>query len=168
MKKRELKLSIIIPAYNEEKTISSVIETIPKQFSSIDKVEVIVIDDGSTDKTVEVAQKCGATVFSFKKNQGLAKAILLVLEKYAVGDPINLGTGISTKTIDLINMIFEIAGHQNPEIQFDTSKFVQKIKIVELTKCKEKLGFKPEILLREGLKRSINWYKKNVLAKHNV
>ncbi len=76
-----MKLSIIIPAYNEEKTIASVIETIPKEFSSIDKVEVIVIDDGSTDKTVEIAQKCGATVFSFKENQGLAKAISLGFSK---------------------------------------------------------------------------------------
>jgi len=70
-----LKLSIIIPAYNEEKTIEAVISEIPKKFPSIDKIEVIVIDDGSTDKTVDIAQKCGASVFSFKKNQGLAKAI---------------------------------------------------------------------------------------------
>jgi len=76
-----MKLTILIPAYNEEKTIAAVIESIPKEFSSIDKVEVIVIDDGSTDKTVEIAQKCGATVFSFKKNQGLAKAISLGFSK---------------------------------------------------------------------------------------
>ncbi len=76
-----MKLSIIIPAYNEEKTISLVIESIPKEFSSIDKIEVIVIDDGSTDSTADIAQKCGATVFSFKKNQGLAKAISLGFSK---------------------------------------------------------------------------------------
>jgi len=70
-----LKLSIIIPAYNEEKTIETVIKEIPEKFPSIDKKEVIIIDDGSTDKTVEIAQKCGAKVFSFNKNQGLAKAI---------------------------------------------------------------------------------------------
>jgi len=76
-----LKLSIVIPAYNEEKTIAAVIESIPKEFSSIDKIEVIVIDDGSTDKTVEIAKNCGAIVFSFKKNQGLAKAISLGFSK---------------------------------------------------------------------------------------
>jgi len=70
-----LKLSIIIPAYNEEKTIAPVIESIPEKLFSIDKIEVIVVDDGSTDKTADIAQKCGARVFSFKKNQGLAKAI---------------------------------------------------------------------------------------------
>jgi len=70
-----LKLVILIPAYNEEKTIGEVIEEIPKSFSSIDKIEIIVIDDGSTDKTVDVAKKMGAMVFSFSQNQGLAKAI---------------------------------------------------------------------------------------------
>jgi len=70
-----LKLSIVIPAYNEEKTIAQVIESIPKKFPSIDKIEVIVIDDGSTDNTVKIAKNSGATIFSFKKNQGLAKAI---------------------------------------------------------------------------------------------
>jgi len=70
-----LKLSIIIPAYNEEKTIETVIKEIPEKFLSIDKKEVIVIDDGSTDNTAEIAQKCGAKVYSFKHNQGLAKAI---------------------------------------------------------------------------------------------
>jgi len=70
-----VKLSIIIPAFNEEKTIEAVIKEIPQEFPSIDKKEIIVIDDGSTDKTAEIAKNCGAVVFSFKKNQGLAKAI---------------------------------------------------------------------------------------------
>ncbi len=76
-----MRLSIIIPAYNEEKTIETVIKEIPEKFLSIDKMEVIVIDDGSTDKTAEIAKNCGAVVFSFKKNQGLAKAISLGFSK---------------------------------------------------------------------------------------
>jgi len=70
-----LKLSIVIPAFNEEKTIGTVIKEIPQEFASIDKKEIIVIDDGSTDKTIEIAEKCGAKVYSFSENRGLAKAI---------------------------------------------------------------------------------------------
>ena len=66
-----MKLSIIIPAFNEEKTIEAVIKEIPEKFPGVDKREIIVIDDGSTDKTSDIAQKCGATVFSFKKNASL-------------------------------------------------------------------------------------------------
>jgi len=68
-------LVILIPAYNEEKTIGEVISQIPKQIHSVDNIEILVIDDGSSDDTVEVAKKNGANVFSFKQNQGLAKVI---------------------------------------------------------------------------------------------
>jgi len=76
-----LKLSIIIPAFNEEKTIETVIKEIPEKFQSIDKMEVIVIDDGSSDNTAAIAQKCGAIVYSLKHNQGLARAISLGFSK---------------------------------------------------------------------------------------
>jgi glycosyltransferase involved in cell wall biosynthesis len=70
-----LKLSILIPAYNEEQTIAKVIDEIPTEIKSIDNVEIIVVDDGSTDKTAKVAREHGAIVFSFPQNRGLAKAI---------------------------------------------------------------------------------------------
>lgn len=70
-----MKLIILIPAYNEEKTIGEVINNIPTSFSGVDNIEVIVIDDGSSDKTAEIAKKNGAIVFSFPQNKGLAKAI---------------------------------------------------------------------------------------------
>ena len=70
-----MKLVILIPAYNEEKSIAEVINTIPKTFPNVHDIEVIVIDDGSSDKTAEIAKKNGATVFSMTQNKGLAKAI---------------------------------------------------------------------------------------------
>ena len=47
-----MKLIVIIPAYNEEKTIAQVIKEIPRNIEGIKKVEVLVIDDGSIDNTV--------------------------------------------------------------------------------------------------------------------
>jgi len=70
-----LKLVILIPAFNEEKTISDVIKSIGTSFPKINEIEVLVIDDGSTDKTADVARSCGALVYSFTQNKGLAKAI---------------------------------------------------------------------------------------------
>lgn len=70
-----MKLTILIPAFNEEATIKQVIEEIPKTLDSINEIEIIVIDDGSSDNTVKIAKESGATVYSFNQNQGLAKAI---------------------------------------------------------------------------------------------
>ena len=68
-----MKLVVMIPAYNEEKTIASVIQEIPRD--CCEEVKVLVINDGSIDKTVQEAEKAGADkIISFKKNKGLAPA----------------------------------------------------------------------------------------------
>jgi glycosyltransferase involved in cell wall biosynthesis len=70
-----MKLIVTIPAYNEERSIGDVIREIPRTIDEIDRVEVLVIDDGSTDNTVEVARNAGADHIIFhKRNLGLAKA----------------------------------------------------------------------------------------------
>jgi glycosyltransferase involved in cell wall biosynthesis len=69
-----MRLVITIPAYNEEKSIGKVIEEIPKEFEGIGQVLILVIDDGSTDRTVGVAKEAGASkIISHKQNMGLAK-----------------------------------------------------------------------------------------------
>ena len=68
-----MKLAIFIPCLNEEDTLPLVLETIPKKIPGVDDIEVVIIDDGSTDKTVEVAKKYGVKHFvRHAKNKGLA------------------------------------------------------------------------------------------------
>ena len=66
-----MKLIVQIPAYNEEKTISTVIKEIPRKIAGIKKVEVLVIDDGSTDRTCLVAKKAGADYVVSNRHSGL-------------------------------------------------------------------------------------------------
>lgn len=69
-----MKIIITIPAYNEEKTIAKVIEEIKQVMNNSNyKYEIIVIDDGSKDNTISVAEKAGAKVYSNKINLGLAE-----------------------------------------------------------------------------------------------
>ena len=69
-----MKLIVNLPALNEEKNIGKTIKRIPKTFDGISEVLIQVIDDGSTDKTAEIAKKAGAhIVLSHSRNLGLGK-----------------------------------------------------------------------------------------------
>ena len=65
-------VSIVIPAFNEEATVAKVV-SVARKLSYVD--EVIVVDDGSTDRTVEEAENAGATVISHIMNEGKGSAI---------------------------------------------------------------------------------------------
>ena len=68
----QLKISIIIPAFNEEKKIQDVINSIKKLRTND---EIIVVDDGSTDNTYEIAKKTGVQVIHHPYNKGYGAAI---------------------------------------------------------------------------------------------
>jgi len=68
------KLVVIIPALNEERTISDVIAKIPTSIEGISEIEIVIIDDGSTDRTAAIADHAGATVVSHRKNMGVGAA----------------------------------------------------------------------------------------------
>lgn len=73
-----MKCIIQIPCYNEEKTLPVTLKDLPKSIPGVDELEYLVIDDGSTDRTVEVARACGVHhVVGFRKNRGLARAFAL-------------------------------------------------------------------------------------------
>ncbi len=75
------KLIIQIPCYNEEQTLGITLEELPRQLPGIETVEWLVIDDGSRDRTVEVAKACGVDhIVRLSHNQGLAKAFMSGLE----------------------------------------------------------------------------------------
>lgn len=69
------RLLIIVPALNEEATIGEVIEQIPHDIAGIASVDVLVVDDGSTDETVSLAIASGASVISHPNNQGVGAAM---------------------------------------------------------------------------------------------
>jgi glycosyltransferase involved in cell wall biosynthesis len=52
-----MKLVIQIPCYNEEKTLAVVLKEIPKEIKGISSIKTMIIDDGSHDKTIEIAKK---------------------------------------------------------------------------------------------------------------
>jgi glycosyltransferase involved in cell wall biosynthesis len=70
-----MKLIVQIPCYNEEQTLPQTVADIPRNIPGIDTVEILIIDDGCSDKTVEVAKGLGVDhIISNTINQGLARS----------------------------------------------------------------------------------------------
>lgn len=76
-----MKLIIQIPCYNEAETLEIALNDLPKHLDGIDEIEYLIINDGSRDKTVEVAKRWGVQhVVNFKQNKGLAKGFMAGLD----------------------------------------------------------------------------------------
>lgn len=84
-----MKLVVIIPCFNEEKTLPLVLQAIPKKIPGIKKIEIIVIDDGSTDNTVKIAKHYKVIVVSHRRNLGLGNAF-----KSGVNKALDIGASI--------------------------------------------------------------------------
>jgi glycosyltransferase involved in cell wall biosynthesis len=76
-----VKLIIQVPCYNEEGTLAIALQALPRQVDGFDQVEWLIIDDGSRDGTVRVAEEQGVDhIVRFTRNQGLAAAFLAGLD----------------------------------------------------------------------------------------
>lgn len=69
-----MNLVIIVPAFNESAVIYKVLKSIPKKFKGISRVELIVVNDGSTDQTAHQASRAGVKVINHLLNRGAGAA----------------------------------------------------------------------------------------------
>jgi len=103
----------------------------------------------------------GEEVRDFVHASDIARGSLLALEKYAVCDPVNIGYGKAVTIKEVVRIILEAAGHETATVVFNTSKPTAiPFRMVDISKAKEILGFEPEVSLENGLKDTVEWYRK--------
>ena len=90
-----------------------------------------------------------------------ARGCLLMMEKHAVCDPVNIGYGAGITVRRMVEVILDAAGH-TAEIQFDATKPTAiPIRLVDTSKAKTLLGFEPQIPIEQGLRYLVQWYAAN-------
>jgi len=94
--------------------------------------------------------------------EDIVDGTVLCAEKISDMTPINLGTGVRYKMIDVAQMIFKVLGWTPKKISFDTSKPTGAVsRALDNSLAKELLGWKPRFSLKEGLEKTIKWYVDN-------
>jgi len=88
-----------------------------------------------------------------------AEAIALATERYNKPEPVNIGAGFEIRIKDLVKLIAELTGFKG-EIRWDNTKpDGQPRRRLDVSKAKEEFGFEAKVDFREGLKRTIEWYR---------
>jgi GDP-L-fucose synthase len=136
----DLESSHVIPAL-----IRKCVEAVEKR-----KDEIVVWGTGKPSREFLYVDDC-------------AEGILLATERYNDPDPVNLGSGKEIKIIELVELIAELAGFKGKIVWDNTKPDGQPRRCLDTEKAKNKFDFEAKTSLRDGLGKTIQWYKSNKL-----
>jgi GDP-L-fucose synthase len=115
------------------------------------KDEVVLWGDGSPTRDHLFVEDC-------------VEGLVLAADRLSSGDPVNLGTGVETSFRDLAQLIAELTGFEG-EIVWDTSRpNGQPRRMLDTSRAKELFGFEAHTPLREGIARTVAWYREHAPA----
>ena len=137
-----------VTAYGpREDTTHAIIALIYKAVEKMDPFEIW--GDGNQER-------------DFTYVEDIVSGSILAAEKISDMTPINLGTGVRYKMIDVVNMICEILQWTPKEFKFDTSKPTGALsRSLDNSLAKTLLGWEPKFSLKDGLVKTIQWFVKN-------
>lgn len=110
--------------------------------------EIVCWGDGSPTREFLHAEDC-------------AEAILLATERYSKPDPVNIGAGFEISIKELVTLIAELVGFRGQVIWDTTKPNGQPRRCLDTSRAWELFGFRTKTDLREGLRRTIAWYREN-------
>ncbi len=163
------RMSVVMTrAYFEEKNLNACVLLSansygPRQDFDLESGHVIpsLIRKCFTFKRLEVWGD-GNQIRDFFYVKDFAEAVILAAENLNSPEPVNIGSGTKVSIKDLVKLVVKLTGFEG-EIYFDITKPQgQKTRIVDISKARKLVSFKPEYSLEKGLLETINWYQKNL------
>ena len=101
----------------------------------------------------------GEDIKDFLYIDDFIEALIETFEKSAHFDIYNIASGIPVTIKEVLRNIIQISGNQNTEVKFDTSKPTMiPIRMIDITKIKNEIGWKPKTSIYDGLKQTFDWY----------
>jgi GDP-L-fucose synthase len=92
-----------------------------------------------------------------------ARCVVLATEMYNKPSPVNVGVGMETKIREIVSLIADLTGFQG-EIRWDASKpDGQPRRCLDVSRAKDEFGFVPTVTLKDGLRRTIEWYRDQII-----
>ena len=103
----------------------------------------------------------GKDIRDFIHIDDFVRACMVVMDKVDSYDIFNIGSGVGKSVNDILFTCMELEGYDT-DVTYNSDKpSMIPIRLLDVSKAKDKLGFETEISLREGLKKTIKWYKEN-------
>jgi len=102
----------------------------------------------------------GKATREFLYVEDAARAIVLAAEKYNQPEPVNIGSGMEISIKDLAELIKELVGYQGKIVWDKTKPDGQPRRCLDTSRAEKEFDFRAKTDFREGLKRTIDWYKK--------
>ncbi len=147
-----LPVNLYGPGDNFDPTSSHVIPALIKK----------CVDATLNDEESVIVWGTGKITREFLYVEDAAEAIALATQKYDKSDPVNIGAGFEISIKELVELIVELTDFQGRIVWDDTKPDGQPRRKLDTTKALEEFGFKAKTSFREGLKKTIEWYKKVV------
>ena len=169
-----MKLIIQVPCFNEELNIESVLTALPKKIDGVDIINVVVLDDASCDKSIEIAKKYHADIVSTKTHQGLSNIFKIGVEYALVNNAdilVNIDGDNQYCANDIEKLIKPIL-EQKADIVIGARPILKIKSFSVLKKCLQKAGsFFVKLISKADVKDAPSGFRafnRNALISINV
>lgn len=141
--------------YGPRDTSSHVIPMLLKKFCDASAAHLPAVDVWGTGKATR----------DFLYVEDAARAIVDSCEHYNEPNPVNIGSGKETSIKELVELIAELTGFYGEIVWDPTKPEGQPRRVLDITRAQNAFDFKPSVELREGLKKTIEWYRESTKAQ---